>query len=169
MTLFVNISGIIQALTLAFYLHPIHVSVTEIEYDEKAKALEIMMRVFSDDLEVTLRNDLKQPELDILNPKNGLTVDQMMATYLKSHFRILLDDKVQQTQYLGHERESDTFIFYIEVSKVKKWKTIQVRNNIITETYDDQSNLVHVTVKGDIKSLRLTRDKPEDQLTFDTK
>jgi hypothetical protein len=167
MTLLFNLSSILQVLSLLFYLHPIHVSVTEIEFDEKDKALEIMMRVFADDLEITLRNQLKQPELDILDPKNGLSVDQMMEGYLKTHFRIMLDNKLQKTQLLGHERESDTFIFYIEVSNVKKWKTLQIRNDIITETHDDQSNLVHVTVKGNIKSLRLTRDTPEDKLTFD--
>jgi hypothetical protein len=71
--------------------------------------------------------------------------------------------------YLGHEREGEAFIFYIEVSKVKRWKTIQILNSIITETHDDQSNLVHVTVNEKVRSLRLTRDTPVDKLTFDTK
>ena len=106
-------------------LHPLHVSVTEIEYDEKEKELEIMMRVFIDDLETTMRKNLNQPELDILEPK-GITVDQMMKDYLAKHFKVTLDNKAQVTNYLGHEREGDAFIFYVGVSKVKKWKTIQV-------------------------------------------
>jgi hypothetical protein len=166
MTLF-NISGFIQVFSLLFFLHPIHVTVTEIEFDEKEKELEIMMRVFIDDLEQTLRNDLRQPELDILAPKNGVTTDQLVSKYLQDHFKIQLDGKAQTAKYLGHELEGDAFIFYIEVSNVKKWKTIRVKNNIMTETHDDQSNLVHVTVKENIKSLRLTRDTPEDNLTFD--
>lgn len=125
------------------------------------------MRVFIDDLEVTLRNRLNQPELDILEPKNGLTVDQMAREYLKEHFRITLDNKAQKIVYLGHERESEAFIFYIEVSNVKKWKTIQVFNDLFTETYDDQSNLVHVTLRDKVRSLRLTRNTPVDKLTFD--
>jgi hypothetical protein len=166
MTLF-NINGVIQVFSLLFFLHPIHVTVTEIEFDEKEKELEIMMRVFIDDLEQTLRNDLRQPELDILAPKNGVTTDQIVSKYLQDHFKIQLDGKPQTVKYLGHETEGDAFIFYIEVSNVKKWKTIRVKNNIMTETHDDQSNLVHVTVKENIKSLRLTRDTPEDNLTFD--
>ena len=127
-----------------------------------------MMRVFMDDLEVTLREKFKQPELDILNPK-GLTVDQMMEDYLKTHFKITLEDKLQVMKYLGHEQEGDAFIFYVEVKSVKKWKTIYIQNDIITETYDDQSNLVHVTVQGLVRSLRLTRNHPMDKLTFDVK
>jgi hypothetical protein len=169
MTIFTSISSIINIVSLLFYIHPIHVTVTEIEFDEKSKALEIVMRVFMDDLETTLRSDLKQPELDVSQPKNGLTLDQMAATYVTNHFKITLDNKPVQVKYLGHEEEGDAFIFYIEVSNVKKWKTIQIRNDMMTSSFEDQSNLVHVKVRGETKSLRLTRDTSTDKLTFSIK
>jgi hypothetical protein len=169
MMLFSTIAGFLQLITLTFFLHPMHVSVTEIQLDEKDKELEIMMRVFIDDLELTLRNKLNQPEMDILELKNGMTVDQLAGDYLKDHFKVSLDNKPQKTAYLGHEREGEAFIFYVQVSNVKKFKTIQIFNDIITELHEDQSNLVHVTVKDKVRSLRLTRDTPTDKLTFDTK
>jgi hypothetical protein len=162
-------SNIIQVVSLLLFLHPLHISVTEIEYAEDEKMLKIMMRVFTDDLETTLRSHLNDPELDILAPRNGRTADQMVEEYLKNHFKVSLDNKPQVVKYLGLERESDAFILYIEVSKVKKWKTIRVQNSIITEVFDDQSNLVHVTVNDDVKSLRLTRNTPADNLSFDIK
>jgi len=152
----------------AAWLHPMHVSVTEIEMDEKEKRLEIMMRVFVDDLEITLRRNFKQPELDVLEPK-GQTLDELMTAYLKGRFQIALDGKQQIVKYLGHERDHEAFIFYVEVDKVKKWKSIQIQNSIITEIYDDQSNLVHVTLAETVRSLRLTRAKPIDIITFDSK
>lgn len=163
------ISGVFKIISLALYLHPIHVTVTEIEYDEKSKSLEIMMRVFIDDFETTLREKLNQPDLDILEPKNGQTTDQLIENYLKDHFSVTIDKKLQKSQYLGHEQDSDAFVFYIEVTNVKKWKTIRVFNDILTDMHEDQSNLVHVTVKDEVKSLRLTRNTPADNLTFDTK
>ena len=161
------LSGLLPFLIFGLSLHPIHVSVTEIEFDEKEQALEIIMRVFIDDLELTLRNDLQDPELDILNPKKGTTTDQLVKSYLKDHFKISLDNKTQKTNYLGHEREAEALIFYIEVKDVKKWNSISIRNDIIMSTHDDQSNLVHVYVKDQVKSLRLTRNTPADKLTFD--
>jgi hypothetical protein len=163
------ISGIIQVFAFIFYVHPMHVSVTEIEFDEKEKELEIMSRMFIDDLEKTLQTNLKQPELDLLDPKNGLTLDQMAGKYMTEHLKISLDNKSQTVTYLGHERDGEALVFYLLVSKVKKWKTIQIQNDVITETHEDQSNLVHVTVRETVKSLRLTRDKPVDKLTFDFK
>jgi len=148
--------------------HPIHVTVTEIEFDQQDKRLEIMMRVFIDDFELALREHLKQPELDVLDPQKGLS-REMAESYLKEHFRITLDNKPQVIQYLGHEQESDAFVFYIEVPKVKKFKTINIHNNVLTSVHEDQSNLVHVTVNGQVKSLRLTRNTVSDKLTFDSK
>jgi len=151
---------------IAMSLHPLHVSVTEIEMDPKDKRLEIMMRVFVDDLEVSLREKYQNPDLDVLAPK-GKTLDQMMVEYLEPHFKISLDGEPQVTKYLGHENDGEAFVFYIEVEKVDKWTTIQVQNDIITEIYKDQSNLVHVTSNETVRSLRLTRSRPLDKLTFE--
>lgn len=146
--------------------HPLHISVTEIEYNEKAEALQIISRIFVDDLEVAIRAKIGSPELDILNPKNGLTTKGLIADYLKDHLKIRLDGKEQQLNFLGYEEENFAFICYIEIEKIKSFKVIEVENTVITETYDDQSNLVHVTYKGPIKSMRLMKDKPSDKFIF---
>ncbi len=163
--IFMPSAFVLAPLYLAWVLHPMHVSVTEINMNDADKRLEITMRVFIDDLELTLRHHFRQPELDVLDPK-GQTLDALMAGYLKDRFKIALDGKPQMVKYLGSERDHEAFIFYIEVEKIKKWQTIQVLNSIITETYDDQSNLVHVMVGETVRSLRLTRRQPSDILTF---
>ncbi len=154
---------------LFFLLHPVHVSVSEISYSEKDKALQITSRIFIDDLELSIRNKRKEPELDILDPKNGLTTDQLVSDYLKDHFKIKLDGKLQKMKLLGHEAEDAALVCYIEIENVKKVKTIEVFNDVITETHSDQSNLVHVTYKGPIRSVRLMRDKPVEIFMFDGK
>lgn len=159
----------LHSIALALVLHPMHVSVTEIEFDEKSKALEMTMRIFADDLETTMRKRFNRPTLDIMSPPQDLTIDQMMSAYITEHYKISLDNKIQRPHYLGHERDGDAFVFYIEVTGVKKWKTITITNDVLHEMFDDQSNMVHVTVRGQIKSLRLTKAAPQDKLTFDGK
>lgn len=152
---------------IIFWLHPLHVSVTEIEYNEKVKALQIISRIFIDDLETCIRAKTQKPELDLMNPKDGLTTKGLVSDYLKDHLKVRLDGKLQSISFLGFEEENFALICYIEIENVKDFKTIDVTNTVITETYDDQSNLVHVTYKGPIKSTRLMRDKPTDRFTFD--
>ena len=147
-------------------LHPLHVSVTEINFDQKDKSLEIMMRVFADDLETTMRKRHNIPDLDILDPK-GKTLDELMKDYLDDTFSVSLDGKRQPLNYLGNERDGEAFIFYVEVSKVKRWNRIAVGNSVLMEIFDDQSNLVHVTSGGDVRSLRLNKSNPSGVLTFE--
>ena len=120
-----------------------------------------------DDLELTLRNERKNPDLDLLKSAGGDSVDDLVKEYLRDHFIISLDNKIQKTNYLGHEREGQAFIFYVEVTDVNPWQTITIRNDIIMSVHDDQSNIIHVFRGDDVKSLRLTRNTPADRLTFE--
>ncbi len=147
-------------LLVLWFLHPMHVSVTEIQYNEKNKSFEIISRIFIDDLELSIRNKAKDETLDLLKPPSGQTTDQLVSSYLREKLSIRLDGKLAKINYIAHEIEDAAIICYLEIEGVKKVKTVEVTNSVIQETHDDQSNLVHVTYLGPIKSLRLVRDKP---------
>jgi hypothetical protein len=151
------------------FLHPIHLSVSEINYSEKDKALQITSRIFLDDLELSIQKQLNKPDLDLLEPGKDYTTEKLINDYVLQHLSIKLDGKIQKLNFLGFEREDPAIICYIEIENVKKFKTIEIKNDVIMETHNDQSNLVHVTYKGPVKSLRLVRDKPSDVLTFELK
>ena len=153
-------------LALTGYFHPIHLSVTEINYNEKDKALQIMSKIFIDDLELAIQKDVNDETLDIMKPSNGKTTDQLVSAYLLKHIELKLDGKTQSLHYLGSEVEGLALICYIEIAGVKKLKAVDTLNNVLMEVHRDQSNLVHITYKEKIKSLRLVRDKPHDVLTF---
>lgn len=155
--------------SLFFFLHPIHISVTEVNFSEKDKALQITSRIFIDDLELSIRAQRNESELDLIEPKNGLTTEKLVNEYVTKHISVKLDGKVQKLNFLGMEREDPALICYIEIENVKKFKTIEVRNDIIMEIHDDQSSIVHVTYKGPIKSMRLTKDNPVGSITFTDK
>jgi hypothetical protein len=55
------------------------------------------------------------------------------------------------------------------VDNVKKIKTLEVMNDIVTEIHEDQSNLLHVTYRGPVKSVRLNREKTSEIFKFENK
>ena len=67
-------------------IHPVHVSVTEISFDGKEKELEIVSRIFWDDLEKSIREAKKLPELNLMEPGTTLTTDQLGWDYLQRRF-----------------------------------------------------------------------------------
>lgn len=147
------------------YSHPIHVSVAEIEYDPAEKELEIMIRIFIDDLENALRLYHRQDGIDILNPGKS-SADKLIAPYLQDNFVVSIDNRQQRLQYLGQEVEGQAFICYILVSDVDSWKECEVTNSILQEMFDDQSNIVHVTRNGVTKSQRLVPHNPKGKFSF---
>lgn len=157
--------GVIHLLAILL-LHPIHVSVTEVDFNEKNKSLEIVSRIFIDDLELSIRGEKGNESLDLLHPLDGLTTDQLVSEYLRNHLRVKVDGKPSKINYLAHEIDGLAMVCYLEIEGVRKMKSIEVTNSVIQETHADQSNLVHVTFQAPVKSMRLTRDKPSGILTF---
>jgi hypothetical protein len=147
-------------------VHPMHVSITEISYNTQARAVQITVRLFIDDLETAVRRQTQQPELDLLAPGAGGTTDNLVATYLQERFRVKLDGKQQTWTYLGHEKEGPALIAYIEIGKARRFKSIEVMNACMHEIFDDQNNLVNVTYQETVKSLRLTADQQSGTLVF---
>lgn len=153
-------------LIFSFSLHPIHVSICEIEYDQTNKAMEITLRIFLDDLEKELRLMKNQPEMDITDLKADLDLDVILKEYLSKHFQINVNEKIDDYNFLGHEIEGDAVFCYMEVSKVKKLKSVQVFNSALTDLYEDQTNLVHIEVNEKIKSLKLTRLEKQGKIVY---
>jgi hypothetical protein len=150
---------------LSVALHPLHVSVTEIKFDEKDKELEITSRIFLDDLETAIRQDLQQPTLDILQPKTS-TADALIGAYWLKNISVLVDKKEAKVKYLGYEVEGDVVIIYSYAPGIKKLNQITISQQTITELFDDQSNIVHVTKAETTRSLRLSRQTTTDSILF---
>lgn len=153
-------------ISLTIFVHPLHISVTEITLDEKENELEIMMRVFTDDLEAAIRSEKNNPDLSLVNPRNT-TLDKIAWDYLQTRFKITANGEQLNLKYLGYEKDEDVIVFYVQVQPAKKFETISITNSIITELYDDQSNLINVTVGETTRSLRLMRNNPSGKLSFE--
>jgi len=146
-------------------LHPFHVSVSEIKYKPEQKSLQISTRIFLDDLELAMRAYTGYDKLDITEPENREKVDASLKKYTLEHVR-LWDDKGKpyQVNYVGAEIDEDVMWCYLEIEKVKKLKSVKVKNSLLHEVWGDQENLVHFRAFEKVKSARLF--KGEDTKVF---
>jgi hypothetical protein len=159
-------SNFITGLILVFSgLHPFHVSITELIYKEETKSVQIMHKVFVDDFEQTLNKNYKV-NLDILSLSNTQSIDSMVENYLGKNFAVVIDGKAQEISYLGSELEDNVLWCYQEIYKVRKPETFEITNSIMFDEFDDQSNLVHTTVNGKLKTLRLVEKKKTQKVNF---
>lgn len=147
-------------------LHAFHVSVCEIEFDEKQKQIEITHRIFLDDLEIGLTN-WSNEKVDVLNPSDPVVLDQMIGKYLTEKTFYSLNGKSVKASYLGSEKEESVMYCYQVISSVKKLKSLKIKNTLLLETYDDQVNIVHVENGDQMKSLKLSTSEPSGEINFD--
>ena len=161
------ISNFIFGLILSFSgLHPFHVTVSELIYKEEDKAVQIMHKIFVDDFEQTL-NKAYQVDLDILALKDTKSIDSLVQDYLSKHFKVSINGKEQEIVYLGSELDANVLWCYQEIYKVRRPKVFTITNRVMFEEFDDQSNLVHTTLNGELKTLRLVENEGEQTVSFE--
>ena len=145
--------------------HPFYVSVTEINHNNKEKALEISCRIFIDDMESVLKQNYKTP-VDLSNAKLQVQNDKLVADYIVKHLSLTADNKALNLTYLGFEKESESVFCYFEVTQVAGVKNLKLTNSILQDLTNDQINIMHVTVGGTRKSFKLDYPKKEASFSF---
>ena len=144
--------------------HPYFVSVTEMEFNSKDKSIEIACKIFTDDFENTLK-DVYKTKVDIYNPSDKNLLGKQMTGYIIKHLQLKVDGKLVSLNYVGYEIESEATWCYFSVSGVESVKSVEVFNNILYDYKKEQINLLHMKVKDDRKSARLTF--PDSNYKFD--
>ena len=148
---------------LLTWLHSFYISISDVNYDKENQNIQISSRIFADDLEKALQNKYDH-KADLLN--NLTQSSDFIARYMEENFLVDINHKELKLNYLGAELEDDAVWIYLESKKVRKIKFISIRNTALQEIYEGQKNMIKVNIKNEIKSLKLTKDKPKGVLKF---
>lgn len=147
--------------------HKFYLSVTNVVYSEKDDALQITTRIFIDDFEAVLleRYDFKAA---LATDQESSLAGEYIEKYLRAKFSLQIDEKNADFEFLGIKYEDDLIICYIEVSKVNlsKRKSITIQNEILTDLYDEQQNVVHLKIGAKKKSFVLIRANNKGMLNL---
>lgn len=135
-------------------LHPFYVSYTDIVYNDKTQAIEISVRIFSDDLEKALNKECNC-KLDVLNPTYKKQAEQWVNTYLQKSLVIKSDNKNLQLNFIGLEHKEGSTWNYFEVNNVSAIKRIDINNKILFGIHDEQINMMHFRINGISKTIKL--------------
>ncbi|MGB3005102.1 MAG: DUF6702 family protein [Chitinophagaceae bacterium] len=135
-------------------LHPFHVSVVEMEHNPSDKTLEISCKTFTDDFEVILA-DTYNAKVDLINPTNKPAMDSLVKKYIISHLSVKVNGQPVKFSYVGFEHEKEAVYGYLEVSNVVSVHKIDVSNSLMYDLFDDQVNIMHISVGGKRISTKL--------------
>jgi hypothetical protein len=164
---------IIKILVLAVLLpllfsvsaHKFYVSVTEVEYVKEKKSVQIISRIFIDDLENTFRKRYEK-RLTFSPKDEAEEVGIYLERYLKDKITIKINGKIADITLIGKEYDNDILFCYLEVAGVKEIKTFEISNTLLFDSFDDQQNIVKLKINGEKKSFILMDRNDKAMLNF---
>ncbi len=146
-------------------LHPFYVSVTEINHNATEQTIEITCKFFVDDFEKALSENGKY-KIDLQSAVLHEQMNQLINSYLKKHFKLKIDGKESDRQFVGFEVDKESAYCYLQMMGVGSFKKIEIFNTMLFEEFNDQINIFHVTVNGKRQSMKLEQPKTELSLNF---
>ena len=138
--------------------HPFKAGIFEIKQNSVTGRIEVTVRLFTDDLEECVREKTGRP-LNLDTGKEYPSADVLINEYIQGGFRIEVNGEPVSLEYLGREHEPGVTWCYLESRVLEPVSEISVVNSIMTELYSTQSNIVHIQVGKEKKSLLLGPEK----------
>jgi len=145
-------------------VHPLYISVTEINHNPKDKILEISCKIFTNDFEAVLEK-MSGSRVDLSAAGQKAVSDKLIDAYVEKHLRLKVDGRSVALHFVGSEKENDGTWSYFQVNDVPTVKKIEAVDELLYDSFSQQINIMHVTVGGQRKSMRL--DYPEAVAVFE--
>jgi hypothetical protein len=140
----------ILSLAILILLHPVHVSLTGIEYDSMNQVYSVFVKVWSDDLVADIK--LGSTEGDQLTGDEK----EIFHKYLTDRILIIENGKQLKMTLLKSETDGIEHRFNLEAGGSRAVENVTVINRIMTRLYEDQANMLLFSFNGIEDGYRFT-------------
>ncbi len=135
--------------------HPIHVSMTNIEYFPQEKGYIVVVKVFSDDFTKNIKR-IYNVDIDL---SDAISIDKnktVLEKYFNNALQIKIDKKTKNLILISAKTKEQATWFKLKMSLNKKdAKHVTVKNKVMNEFYRDQTNLLIFTKKNKQKAFSM--------------
>tara|TARA_B100000900_G_C20547668_1_gene703286 strand:+ start:548 stop:1051 length:504 start_codon:yes stop_codon:yes gene_type:complete len=154
-------SFVVCLLFIQATIHPYYVSTLEIDYRPDRAALQITMRVFTDDWQLMLNTHYdKSLRLDPDTDEEQIVIHS--TDYLKQYLELKLNGTDVTPSVLGREYKDDQLVLYLEVMGVAELQTLGVSNRILFAELEGQQNIIRIKTPAKRKSFLQSQGRARD-------
>ena len=153
-------------LLLAAATHKFYVSVTEINYVKEKKSVQIVTRLFVDDLEMVLRKRFDE-HLKLAKSGESKEVNDYLLRYLKDKLQIKINGTLVDYSFVGKEYDTDIVYCYLEIKNVDQIKSFEIINMLLFDGFEDQQNIVKTNINSETQSFILIPQNDKGMLKFE--
>ncbi len=139
------------------FFHEYYVSITEIDYNKKDKTIEIALKFITHDFEKALMDGGK-PDLLLGHKRELNNANSLIMKYINNKLKLKVNGVNKELSFIGKEVTNDESLWvYAEINNIEEVKSIELENNLLTESFAEQENIVHIAVNGSKKSCSLRK------------
>lgn len=149
----------------AFNLHKEYHSLTEIKFIKNEKAVQITMRLFTEDVDLGLKKHFER-NFYLGTEKEISDTDKLLELYLNEKFTIIINNQITAYHFLGKEFEKDAMYLFMEINDIEAITSIMVKNSILTSIFSEQENIIKLNINDVNRSLILTKENNKGMLNF---
>ena len=146
-------------------LHKYYISVTQIEFVKEKQSVQIISRIFIDDLE-TLLKERYDETLTLAIKNESVNTDKYISKYLGEKLKIKINGNPVSVNFIGKEYETDIAKCYLEISNIKSIESIEISNQVLFDLFPDQQNIIKTKINSKDKSVIQIPEKPTTLLKF---
>ena len=146
-------------------LHKYYISVTEVDYIKDKQSVQITSRIFIDDFEKVLRERYNE-NVVLAGKEETKEVNKYIETYLRSKIRVRINDHDMNLIFIGKEYDIDIIQCYIEIQNVKQINSIEISNEVLFDSFEDQQNMIKTKINSKQKSFLLNQNNKIAVLNF---
>jgi len=129
-------------------VHDFHFSRTDVRWNPDTQTVQTTVRVFTDDLELALRNHhglSEDVKIWLGDKSEWAQADSAIHTWLQTHLSVALDESPVQWTWVGKEVELDITYLYLESQPLAhrsgRWRA---SNSLLFAEFNDQVNEIHL-------------------------
>lgn len=139
-------------------IHKYYVSVTQIDYLENKKSVQIITRIFIDDFEKVLRERYDE-NITLAGKNEPISNNTYIERYLNEKIKIKINNKDVYFSFIGKEYDVDLVKCYLEIEHVTSIKSFEISNQVLFDVFAEQQNIVKTKINSQQKSVLLMQEK----------
>jgi len=145
----------------SIFFHPIYISVLEINSSDND--LEIVIKIFRDDLEDGIRGNLDSQVSIDTQDKIGLN-KHFIENYINHVLKIYVNDEKKTISFSEFLLENNRIKISGKILNNSRITSLNIENNILIDIFTLQSNIVFAKIYDKIFNINLDKSKKSEKL-----
>jgi len=146
-------------LTLFFFLHPVHVSLLNVDIEPDTGDIKIIFKFFSDDFERIILQKYNV-QLNITQKIEPGEKIGAINRYIEESFEMMINGKkIENWEFIRNELDDMAIWLYYSNKYPGNIESVSLKDEVMMDLYDDQTNLVIITYGDKQNGYRLNNKK----------